>query len=179
MKLMTLTLIAVLLLQTVAVPCANAQEVTDGARVRIKAPSFSSERIEGTITKVGADTLSLRSRGAVLDILRGSILSMQVRRGYKSRALLGSVLGLFAGTYSCMGIIVAAGGTLDSEKQTFGEAIYQSCLISLSAAVGTFIGYKFGKRFRRGKWKKVSTENLRLGYLPNGHGLMLALSTRF
>ena len=85
MKWMSVVLVTALLVQIGYLPCAA--QVTEGARVRIKAPSVSKSRLTGTVVTVDADTLMLRSEKQVLAISLASVLKLEVSQGRKARTI--------------------------------------------------------------------------------------------
>jgi hypothetical protein len=178
---------------TLTVPVDTlAQQATflaPGTRVRVSAPAVAGKRLEGTVARLDADTMVVRSDGwgADLAVPLGSVTALDVSGGRKSRALkfggIGAAIGAVVGTFL---MIVDEGTSAPDVDITDDEApvewvagpVWQKVRYPVvSAAAGFGIGAIIGAAFPGERWEAVPLEGLRISVAPlPAKGVVLSAS---
>lgn len=113
--------------------------VQSGSRVRII--SMDSLRVIGRVETINDERLLVqRGQGASVAVPIASIRSVEISRGYRSRAAKGALIGGLS-TGAAVAVLVFAGTDPDdSEREE--EALILGTLATLpGAAIGTLVGY--------------------------------------
>jgi hypothetical protein len=171
-----------------------AQQATlaPGARVRVSAPAVAGQRLEGTVARLDADTIVVRSVGWGTDLAvpLGSVTALDVSRGQKSRALrfggIGAAIGAVVGTF----LMIVDEGTsapnvhINDEEapiEWVARPVWQKVRYPLlSAAAGFGIGAIVGVAFPGERWEAVPLEGLRVSVTPQpASGINLSASFTF
>ena len=149
--------------------------VVPGDIVRVTAPDFSPERIEGRVTWLRPDTLVLEDRsGGVLSVPFESITRLEVSK--RSTRGVGAVFGVLVGA--------VVGATLAGELSGGGSQFVNSLAAVAGAAVGAYGGYLAGNHVEKllvgPRWKDVPLSRLQFGFAPSANGdLALFVSYKF
>jgi hypothetical protein len=169
---------AIVLAAPVDTLAQQATFVAPGARVRVSAPSVAGQRLVGTVARLDADTIVVRSDGWGNDLAvpLGSVTALDVGRGRQSRALrfggIGAAIGAVIGTF----LMIVDEGTSAPNVQITDEEpplewvarpVWQKVRYPLlSAAAGFGIGAIIGVAFPGERWEAVPLEGLRLRVTP-------------
>ncbi len=152
--------------------------VEPGAKVRVMAPSFSSQWLVGTLVEMRADSwvLEVEGRDSLLALPLSSVSSLEVSRGQKTRALKGAVIGLVSG---------AGGGVLIGLLSDDGPGTYPAkdrALIAgvVFSVVGGLTGLGIGYGIKVDRWETVPLDRLRVSIVPQRDGrFAVGFSVRF
>ncbi len=183
---------AIVLAAPVGLLAQDATSLALGTRVRVSAPAVAGQRLEGTVARLDADTIVVRSDGWGTDLAvpLGSVTALDVSRGRKSRALrfggIGAAIGAVVGTFL---MIVDEGTSAPTVRITDEEApvewvarpVWQKVRYPLlSAAAGFGIGAIIGVAFPGERWEAVPLEGLRVSVTPQpAPGINLSASFTF
>lgn len=159
----------------------EAPPIVPGARIRVSAPSFSRDRLIGTVASKSADTLVVKveNGAAPLSIPLVSITRLEVSRGKVARgvnALKGAGIGLLVGA----GVGVVAGLVIDDPQNneiTAGAwALFGAGVLG---GAGLLTGGIVGFARSNERWKKVPLERVRLGLAPHDGRVALLATFAF
>jgi len=133
--------------------------VAVGSRVRIRAPTLTSDRIEGTLIGVDESTFLVESKDRErLTVPRDAVTHLAVSAGQRRWKLRGALIGAGFGL-----LAIGAGGSQASP------------LVTCSALLGTGIG----ALVRSDRWQKVPLDRVHASVTPLPRGVALTVSFAF
>ena len=158
---------------------AAQESLASGSRVRVTAPECELRGQEATFRALRADTLILETTECPL----ASVTHLDVSRGQKSHARLGTVIGFLTGALS--GAVI--GFSLGDDRPLFGEEPFPFSAENkaaigflLGGGGGAIIGWQIGKAVHGEQWEEVPLERLRVSLAPQRDGgFALGFSVRF
>jgi len=145
-----------------------------GQRLRIKAPAYSSERMEGTLVRVYEDEIDITSTrlgGGIQSVPVSSIEHLQVEAGIRHYTLQGLAVGGAAGLLA--GALVAVTTKSDNPAEDSEAGL----LIAVTTGAGALAGLLIGSRIRSTRWQDVPPGAFRVGS-KGGLELQLAFGVR-
>ena len=150
---------------------AAQEPLASGSRVRVTAPECELRGQTTTFRALRADTLVLYGAACPL----ASVTRLDVSRGQKSHAVVGSLVG--AGAGALVGLAMCANtdvcGIL-SDNDIKGE------VVATSVVVGGLLGLLVGYLIKTDRWEEVPLDRLRVSLVPQRDGrLGLGGSVRF
>jgi hypothetical protein len=148
-----------------------------GDIVRVTAPEFAPEPVEGRVVGFGPDTLFIELRKAAegrMSIPTESITALD--RLDESTTGAGAVLGVLVG--------LAAGATLAGELANNTSQFVRSLAVVGGAVVGAYGGYWAGIRVEKllagDKWEPIPLSRIQVGLGPTRNGgLAIGVSFSF
>lgn len=147
--------------------------VAPGARVRVRAPSVSRDRLVGTVLEMGADTcvLEVENWADPLALPLASLETLEVSRGTKSNAGTGALIGGLAGGVLglALGVVVAAEAADEGAPQMWGlvEEPYDALAVAaIGVGAGAYVGLGIGAGKRSDRWEEVPLDRLRVSLVP-------------
>ncbi len=150
---------------------AAQEPLASGSRVRVTAPECGLSGQAATFRALRADTLVLDTTECSL----ASVTRLDVSRGQKSHAVVGSLVG--AGAGALVGLAMCANtdvcGIL-SDNDLKGE------VVAISVVVGGLVGGIVGYLIKTDRWEEIRLERLRVSLAPQRDGgFALGFSVRF
>jgi hypothetical protein len=153
----------------------NVLPVEPGSQVRVSAPGLSKRLIEGSLTEVKDDSLTIDRGDQQVRVPREAIAEVEVRvPGHKARAVW---IGLAAGA-----VLGGVAGYAAGQTCTPGEwlCIPRSSTTPVGVVLFAGLGAGIGALVGHDRWEKVSHADVHVGLAPvPGRGVGLAFSARF
>ncbi len=150
---------------------AAQEPLASGSRVRVTAPDCALRGQAATFRVLRADTLVLYGAACPL----ASVTRLDVSRGQKSHAVVGSLVG--AGAGALVGLAMCANTEvcgIVSDNDIKGE------VVATSVVVGGLLGLLVGYLIKTDRWEEVPLERLRVSLAPQRDGgFALGFSVRF
>lgn len=153
---------AMLLLPTVQATAQQSATITEGTRVRVRAPSIRDKSFKGTLVGIDSGSLTLELDGSHdHEIVPLSALKkLEVNVGQKGNAGAGFVLGFGAG--AGVAALVSLGMGSESGETVKGVAIL--------GGIGAAIGALTGALIKTEHWKKTDIERFQVSLGPAAGG---------
>ena len=168
----SLSVAAVALVALSLPPSLLAQQepvVEPDAKVRVTAPSISSDRLVGTLLEVSADSYVLEAEGwdSPLAVPFASVTSLEVSQGEKGWGWKkGALVGFLGGTASWW--VVASALEDQDRPPSFEESVVALVSLGGVAVGGSIVGGLLARK--REDWEEVSRDRLRLLIVPQADG---------
>jgi hypothetical protein len=147
-----------------------------GSRIRLQAPTVVTERIEGTVIRVDAESLLVGGNDrAPVSVPRQAITRLEVSTGRHGHALLGMGIGAAIGA----GLGAAWGSTGCLPAVGCGKS-YSGAAALGGALGGGLWGAGIGALIKTDHWSAVPLAPVRVSLgLPRRGGFRLSLSVAF
>ena len=149
-------LAAVLMLGLAA--AAQAQDLVEGARVRVTLLARPQERVVGSLLAIQGDSLAIRPDSVSLKVARADIAKLELSRGIKSRAGSGAKYGAIVGGLALGFLGVFAAEVANSESSDKTSPVAAGVAYGLAGAV---VGGGLGALIMSGShhelWEEVPT----------------------
>jgi hypothetical protein len=178
MKLLIITLVATLLLQIAFPPGISAGEINPGARVRVKAPSFTHDDVIGTLESVDSDTLRIVRRGRRMSIPIAALTKIEVSTRRKRRVGRSAVIGMLCGfTAGLVGGYYAG----DDDPNQFLSATKEEKATAFGlggGVLGLAVGVLVGVTKKADIWENIPLARLRVSIQNSGRRIS-ALTASF
>ncbi|MEW6051278.1 MAG: hypothetical protein AB1644_09505 [Candidatus Zixiibacteriota bacterium] len=151
-------------------------------RVRVTAPAFSSQRIDGLVASFNDNTLRLEDCRPNLDLQlvpTASITKIERFEGRHGNTLKGALIGGGIGL-ATFGILVVT----DTDNDPNGWEEFEDAMTVAFGVMfvggGTLTGGLIGTFIRNDRWREVPLDQYKFNLYPaNRHGVGLTLSMRF
>lgn len=162
----------------------QAPIVARGARVRVRAPSVSRDRLVGTVVEMGTDTcvLEVEDWAEPLALPLASLETLEVSRGTKSNAGKGAFTGGAVGWLFGLALGArGAEGADEDDPHVWGLVEGQGDVWTVAAiggGVGATVGLLIGEMTRSDRWEEVPLDRLRVVPTRDRRGLALSVSMR-
>jgi hypothetical protein len=153
------------------VPVATAQSrspQSEGARVRITAPSVGTRPLVGTLVGIESDALKLDVEGALESrvVPRSAVTKLEFSQGRKRNTMKGAWIGLATGAVAG-GALAAAyassdGGPVNAEFVPLVAGVYGAAGMALGALIGAMV--------KSERWREADLEGplVSVGSVPGG-----------
>lgn len=153
---------------------AGEEPLKPGDRVRVTAPAVSPRRIEGIVSRIDAETLTIVSTAdtASREVPRSLIGTLEVARGTRSRWKGGAIAGAAWGVG--LGLLIS-----NPPSSSTGTSVNGGGLAA-GIVVGAAMGAGIGAMLKTDRWMPVPAGAIALRVQPApGRGMGLALSVSF
>ncbi len=155
----------------------KAMRELQGPRVRLKAPSISTEWITGRFAGSNGDTLEVLAERGHVRIRRALVEVFEVSKGRHRHTIKGMAIGLLLGATAAILTKPSDTTNVDLYGQ---EALIDAYVTRVGVPVMTLAGALFGAAIETEKWVEVSTSRINLSIAPTrDKGLRAALSFDF
>ena len=159
--------------------------VAPGDTVRVTAPSMDMDDSVGTVAALETDrlTVQVEERADALSVPLADVTKLKVRRGQKSNAGKGALIGLGVG--AAAGVITALLSCADSQCDwdNAGDDVtgYTAVVLGAGGALlGAGIGAIIGSSIKTDRWESVPLDNIRVSLTPSTPlGLGVAVRVRW
>ena len=175
--------LAVLIVSTLLLPGeARSQEqpksvspIAVGTRVRLRAPTVVSGRIEGMVIEMDESSLLIGVNDRVpLRVSRQAISQLDVSTGQHRQALKGMIMGAGIG----LAVFALTGAAYQGDESS--SARDWASFLGTGLAGGALWGAGIGALIKTDRWSAVPLERVRVGLAPTQRGgVRLSLSVRF
>lgn len=173
MRAVTLLAVALTVLPATLLVAQEPARLLPGAHVRVTAPYLPLGPLQGTLTRIDADTLVIGST----PVARNTLTRLEVNTGRRSHLGTGLGLGLLAGA----GLGAILGASVGNDGGEFCTAT--QCAVAGAAVVGVagmVVGALVGAMTHTDRWQEVPLERVGVRLFPRRDGsLSLAVSLRF
>ena len=157
--------------------------IAPGDTVRVTAPSMDMDGSVGTVAALETDTLTVQveDRADALYVPLADVTKLEVRRGRKSNAGKGALIGLGVGAVVGVALGFAAcagesGGALCNSDTGEDTSVALAALLGAYGAVlGTGIGALIGLAARTDRWETVPLDRIRVSLTPHGLGVSASI----
>ncbi len=157
--------------------------IAPGDTVRVTAPSMDMDESVGTVAALETDTLTVQveDRADALYVPLADVTKLEVRRGQKSNAGKGALIGLGVGavvgvTFGFVACAAENGGSVCTND--VGESspfAFAAATGAYGAVLGTGIGALIGLAARTDRWETVPLDRIRVSLTPHGLGVSASI----
>jgi hypothetical protein len=140
-----------------------------GDTVRVEAPRIYNS--VATVAALETDTLvvQVEDRADALSVPLADVTKLEVRRGQKSNAGRGSLIGSLVGAGAGAALGALAGAAIPPDSCANGCVVGVAGIGALAGgAVGALVGLAIGSSSKSDRWEAVPLDQLRVGPSPVG-----------
>jgi hypothetical protein len=153
----------------------SVSPIAVGTRIRLRAPTVVSGRIEGMIIEMDESSFLIGVNDRVpLTVSRQAISQLDMSTGQRRQALKGMIMGAGIG----LAVFTLAGAAYQGDGS--GSARDWASLLGTGLGGGAIWGAGIGALIKSDRWSAVPLERVRVSRAPTQRGgVRLSLSVRF